>query len=287
MTRRIEMVRIFDGAAQVSDDLAVEEPLEIQLETAAGERRSLSITMRTPGDDEALAAGFLFSEGILDSPAQIESITPCGKPVPPSNSRNVVLVKVREGVEVDFARLQRNFYTTSSCGVCGKSSIEALRVQGVAPSDEPDFVVDSDVLFGIAGTLLESQTAFHATGGLHASAIFNLHGKLIELAEDVGRHNALDKVIGRCFLSGRTPLLQTILLVSGRASFELVQKAAVARIAVIVAVGAPSSLAVELAAEMNMTLVGFLRDARFNLYTGVQRIKLLSEPVSGAQSTRS
>jgi len=287
MTRRIEIVRIFGGAERVSDDLAVEEPLEIQLETEAGERRSLSITMRTPGDDEALAAGFLFGEGILESPAQIESIKPCGKPVPPSNSRNVVLVKLKEGVEVDFARLQRNFYTTSSCGVCGKSSIEALRVQGVAPSDESDFALDSEVLIGIAGTLLEAQTAFHATGGLHASALFDLQGKLIELAEDVGRHNALDKVIGRSFLRGRTPLRQTILLVSGRASFELVQKAAVARIAVIVAVGAPSSLAVELAAEMNMTLVGFLRDARFNVYTGVQRINLPSKSVSRNRSTRS
>lgn len=281
------MVRIFEGAETVSDDLAVEEPLEIQLETAAGERRSLSITMRTPGDDAALAAGFLLSEGILESAAQIESITSCGKPVPPSNSRNVVLVNLREGVEVDFARLQRNFYTTSSCGVCGKSSIEALRVQGVTPNDEPDFVLDSEVLFGIAGTLLESQTAFHATGGLHASALFDLHGNLLDLAEDVGRHNALDKVIGRCFLEGRTPLRQTILLVSGRASFELVQKAAVAQIAVIVAVGAPSSLAVELAAEMNMTMVGFLRDARFNIYTGTQRINVPAESVSVTRSTRS
>ena len=227
--------------------------------------------MRTPGADLELAAGFLFTEGILNDPKQIANIRHCGLPAKDKNIQNTVVVELNAGVDVDFKRLERNFYTTSSCGVCGKSSIEALHTgaQAVNPNG---FKVKNQSIHSLPAILRSSQDVFEQTGGLHASALFNESGELEILREDVGRHNALDKVIGAKFLAGEIPLSNKVLLVSGRASFELVQKALMAGIPVLAAVGAPSSLAVELAAEFGMTLVGFVRDERFNIYTGGERI---------------
>ncbi len=263
------------------DTLAVEEPLEIRLGFPAGGHRAISITMRTPGEDAELAAGFLFTEGILQKPEQIKQIRHCGLKIgkgagaldrATALNSNTVRVDLNEGVDVDLKRLERHFYTTSSCGVCGKSSIEALKTGAlklISP-DEPKF--DGGLIHTLPEKLRSSQNVFEKTGGLHASALFNLQGELEIVREDVGRHNALDKVIGAKFLADEIPLSEKILLVSGRASFELVQKALMAGIPILVAVGAPSSLAVELADEFGMTLVGFVRDGSFNVYTGGQRI---------------
>jgi FdhD protein len=266
------------------DVLAVEEPLEIRIGLPARgkiEHRAISVTMRTPGDDGELAAGFLFTEGIIKSPDQIKQIRHCGLKIAKGASSldraaalnsNTIRVDLKEGVEIHFKRLQRHFYTTSSCGVCGKSSIEALRtgVRALPKRDQPK--IAPDIIHRLPEILRESQSVFEKTGGLHASALFDTGGEIDIVREDVGRHNALDKVIGAKFLEGETPLSKTILLVSGRASFELVQKALMAGIPILAAVGAPSSLAVELAAEFSMTLLGFVRDGRFNIYTGEARI---------------
>lgn len=255
----------------VRDVLAIEEPLEIRLGFPDGTHRAISITMRTPGDDAELAAGFLFTEGIINKPDQIRQIRHCG-PAKAGTPNNTIRVDLNDGIEVDLKRLERNFYTTSSCGVCGKSSIEALHtgVQKIPACDAPK--ISSDLIHRLPEILRASQDVFERTGGLHASALFNLEGKLDIVREDVGRHNALDKVIGAKFMGGETPLSDKILLVSGRASFELAQKALMAGIPILAAVGAPSSLAVELAVEFGMTLVGFVRDGRFNIYTGGERI---------------
>jgi len=260
---------------EVEDTLAVEEPLEIRLSTVEnGKRvhRPISITMRTPGADHELAAGFLFTEGIVTGREQITDIRHCGKPAPGTELKNTVLVELAEGVGVELKRLERNFYTTSSCGVCGKSSIDALRTgaKKIEQNDHP--AIASEILTRLPDLLRSSQSIFDSTGGLHASALFSADGVLDLVREDVGRHNALDKVIGAKFLAGNLPLSNSILLVSGRASFELVQKALMAGIPILAAVGAPSSLAVELADEFGMTLVGFVRDGGFNVYTGGQRI---------------
>ncbi len=268
-----------EESVETDDVLAIEEPLEIRIGLPAegkAEHRAVSITMRTPGEDAELAAGFLFTEGIIRSPDQIKQIRHCGikigkgtgslERVSALNS-NTIRVDLNEGIDVDLKRLERNFYTTSSCGVCGKSSIEALRT-GVGKLEGNDFKVDADLIHSLPEKLRASQSVFDRTGGLHASALFNLNGELDIVREDVGRHNALDKVIGAKFMAGETPLSNTILLVSGRASFELVQKALMAGIPILTAVGAPSSLAVELAAEFGMALFGFVRDERFNLYCG-------------------
>ena len=260
---------------EVDDTLAVEEPLEIRLsidENGKRVHRPISITMRTPGADDELAAGFLFTEGIVTSRKQITDIRHCGKPAPGRQLKNTILVELADGVDVELKRLERNFYTTSSCGVCGKSSIDALRTgaKKIGQSDQPN--IGSETLIHLPELLRSSQNIFDSTGGLHASALFNTDGKLDLVREDVGRHNALDKVIGAKFRTGNVPLSNSILLVSGRASFELVQKALMAGIPILAAVGAPSSLAVELADEFGMTLVGFVRDGGFNVYTGGQRI---------------
>jgi FdhD protein len=264
------------------DVLAVEEPLEIRLGIAGGGHRAVSITMRTPGDDAELAAGFLFTEGILTSPAQIKHIRHCGLKVRTGASTvdraaalnsNTIRVDLEDGVGVKLKGLERNFYTTSSCGVCGKSSIEALYT-GARKFVDPDHPkIDHDLIHLLPERLRASQDVFDQTGGLHASALFSKDGELDTLREDVGRHNALDKVIGSKFLAGDLPLSDMILLVSGRLSFELVQKALMAGIPILVAVGAPSSLAVELAKEFGLTLVGFVRDGSFNVYTGKERIR--------------
>ncbi|MBL8184648.1 MAG: formate dehydrogenase accessory sulfurtransferase FdhD, partial [Blastocatellia bacterium] len=265
---------------EFSDVLAVEEPLEIRLGFADGTHRAISITMRTPGEDAELAAGFLFTEGIIKTPEQIKQIRHCGKGGNLSGSEgallreipfvargtlptgrvsaNTIRVDLADGVELDLKKLERHFYTTSSCGVCGKSSIEAL--QSGAAKVESELTINAETIHRLPDVLRAAQSTFDKTGGLHASALFNADGTLDIVREDVGRHNALDKVIGAKFLESQPPLSDKVLLVSGRASFELVQKALMAGIPILAAVGAPSSLAVELADEFGMTLVGFVRD---------------------------
>lgn len=263
------------------DVLAVEEPLEIRLGFPDKTHRAISITMRTPGEDDELAAGFLFTEGILQSAQQIDQIRHCGLKIGRQKgaldragalNSNTIRVDLREGVDVDFKRLERNFYTTSSCGVCGKSSIEALHSGAKKLADLASPRIDSGLILALPDRLRASQDVFDQTGGLHASALFNIEGELEMVREDVGRHNALDKVIGAKFLAGELPLSDKILLVSGRLSFELVQKALMAGITIVIAVGAPSSLAVELAEEFGMTLIGFVRDGSFNVYSHPKRI---------------
>ena len=259
---------------ETRDTLAVEEPLEIRIGYTSGggfKHKPVSITMRTPGDDFELAAGFLFTEGIIRSPEDVREIHHCGKPGK-DGFRNTVRVDLAPGTEVEIKRLERHFYTTSSCGVCGKSSIEALRT-GVQRIDNNGFVVRTELIHSLPDILRKQQNVFEKTGGLHASALFDSGGNLDIIREDVGRHNALDKVIGAKFLLGESGLKDRILLVSGRSSFELVQKALMAGIPVLLAVGSPSSLAVELASEFNLTLAGFVRDGRFNVYTGHHRIR--------------
>jgi FdhD protein len=263
--------------------LAVEEPLEIRIgwvHDGKPEHRAVSITMRTPGNDAELAAGFLFTEGIIRDPTQIKQIRHCGLKIGKKRSvldraaalnSNTIRVDLNDGVDIDFKRLERHFYTTSSCGVCGKSSIDALAT-GVGPLAAERISVGRELIHQLPEKLRASQDVFDQTGGLHASAVFNTKGELEITREDVGRHNALDKVIGAKFMVGELPLSDKILLVSGRASFELVQKALMASIPILAAVGAPSSLAVDLAKELGMTLVGFVRDRRFNIYTGESRI---------------
>ena len=237
--------------------------------------------MRTPGDDGELAAGFLFTEGIVKSPDQIGQIRHCGLKIgrhagtldrAAALNSNTIRVDLNDGVDIDFKRLERHFYTTSSCGVCGKSSIEALHT-GAKRLEAAGPMIDAELIHSLPDRLRASQDVFETTGGLHASALFNSSGELEIVREDVGRHNALDKVIGAKFLAGESPLTDKILLVSGRASFELVQKALMAGIPILAAVGAPSSLAVELAREFGMTLVGFVRDGSFNVYAGGERIR--------------
>lgn len=258
----------YDSAVR-PDVLAVEEPLEIRLGCARDRRRShrcVSITMRTPGHDDELAIGFLFTEGIITAREQVTGVRACG-------SGNVVRVDLRPEVAVDLTRLERHFYAASSCGVCGKASLEAVRVCSPHRPAEGQPVVEAAVIHRLPDILRAEQAVFDRTGGLHASALFDIHGDLLCLREDVGRHNALDKLIGVSFLSDRTPLSESVLLVSGRASFELVQKAAVAGIPILAAVGAPSSLAVDLARECGLTVLGFVRADRFNIYTGADRIR--------------
>lgn len=251
----------------VDDRVAVEEPLEIRLGyDVDGERRtrSVSITMRTPGDDEDLATGFLVSESIIRSPADIAIVKPC-------RGDNTIRVELESGVDVDLDRLQRHFYTTSSCGVCGKASLDALRVVGIeALADDTRF--PRETLLALPAHLREAQATFDETGGLHAAAAFDPYGELLIVREDVGRHNAVDKVIGALFADGQLPATQLGLMVSGRASFELMQKTLVAGMPLLAAISAPSSLAVELAREFNVTLVGFLRGDTFNIYSGEERI---------------
>lgn len=259
---------------QLADDIAIEEPLEIRLGYATGDGRalrSISITMRTPGDDFELAAGFLHSEGIVTGTGDILSIDYCGTAAD-GGERNVVRVELSADTAVDLGRLQRHFYTTSSCGVCGKASLEALEIAGCGIHDDPPFRIDRDTLAALPARLQGAQATFARTGGLHAAAAFTATGDLICVREDVGRHNAVDKVIGRLLLDGRLPAASLGLLVSGRASFELTQKALVAGMPMLAAISAPSSLAVQLAGEFDITLVGFLREQTFNVYCGEERL---------------
>ena len=279
ITIPVQKVQGVSSSAE-QDLLAVEEPLQLRLSfQSQGARRSkdLSITMRTPGHDVELAAGFLFTEGILQVPDQIVEIQGGGSGKNAKQNRNTVTVRLKRGVKLDWDLLERHFYLSSSCGVCGKASIEALQATGcpTLPSAKP--LIDSSVIHRLPQTLRRSQAVFDRTGGLHAAALFNSTGKLLSMREDVGRHNALDKLIGAEFLKNRLPLsnrlADRLLLLSGRTSFELVQKALMAGIPVLAAVGAPSSLAVELALRFQMTLVGFVRNDRFNIYSGGRRIQ--------------
>jgi len=255
-----------------ADQLATEEPLEIRL-LAGGERRTVAVTMRTPGADFALAAGFLFGEGIITSREEIRRITYCVDPEIDAEQRyNIVNVALRTTLLPDLATLERHFMTTSACGVCGKASLDALHLRGqtVVP---PSLEVSAALITSLPDRLRAGQGLFDATGGLHAAGLFDREGNLLAVREDVGRHNALDKLIGWALLDGKVPLHDHTVLVSGRVSYELVQKALAAGVPIICAISAPSSLAVSLAAEFGMTLVGFLRGERFNVYTGRGRIR--------------
>ena len=258
----VRRVALGEDIVDFDDVLAIEEPLEIRIGLRIGgkvEHKAISITMRTPGDDAELAAGFLFTEGIIQRADQIKQIRHCGLKIGKGGgaidrasalNSNTIRVDLNDGVDVDLKSLDRHFYTTSSCGVCGKSSIEALHTGAVKLSKSDGPKVDPELIHRLPAILSETQPVFDKTGGLHASALFDLDGRLQTVREDVGRHNALDKVIGARFLAGETPLSDNILLVSGRASFELVQKALMAGIPILAAVGAPSSLAVELATRI-------------------------------------
>jgi FdhD protein len=264
-----------EGRADREDRLVVEEPMEIRLLFGPEEKRivrSLSVTMRTPGEDEELAAGFLFTEGILHSPNQIEAIEARGVDASGLPTGNTIRVALRPEVEVDFAKLQRNFYTSSSCGVCGKASLEMLELRGARPV-EANWSISAEAIRQLPDRLRAAQPTFELTGGLHAAGLFDSTGRLKSVREDVGRHNAVDKLFGRAFLDQQTPLDQYGLVISGRVSFEIMQKALAARVPVIVAVGAPTSLAVELANQYGLTLVGFTSAKRMNVYAGGGRVE--------------
>jgi FdhD protein len=255
------------------DFLATEEPLEIRL--VAGEhKKTLAITMRTPGNDFELAAGFLLSEGVIHQREDISKITYCvDKDVAQEQRYNIVNVFLRVKELPDLPSLERHFYTSSACGVCGKASLESLEIRDLKALESP-LIVSASLLYTLPDKLRKSQGLFDVTGGLHAAALFNQQGELLALREDVGRHNAMDKLLGWAMLENLLPLSEHLVLVSGRASFELAQKALVAGIPVFCSVSAPSSLALDVARRFNMTLVGFLRDERFNIYNGQTRVMI-------------
>lgn len=271
----VEIVRIGAHPPETKPDLVVsEEPLEIRLGYGPEDDRqqlSLSVTMRTPGNDEALCLGFLYTEGIINSIDEVISVKYCEDLGRNEGMENLMRVELKPSVEISSEQFKRNFYTTSSCGVCGKASIDAIKVSCEALSSTGIWV-EKEVLFKLPDLLRASQDVFKYTGGLHASGLFDVQGKLIAQHEDVGRHNALDKLIGAGLIKGSLPFSNFILVLSGRISFELVQKALRAGIQIIAAVGAPSSLAVNLAEEFGMTLIGFLKTDRFNIYTGKERV---------------
>lgn len=278
--QRRTVIRVRDGrAARDRDALVVEEPLEIRLalHTADGAHIiPLTTILRTPGEDFELAAGFLFSEGIVRDRRDIATIRFCTDPDMDEGARfNILTVDLRPGVQPDLTHARRLFYISSSCGVCGKASLEALHTRGCTPLPDDGLRIALPALTGMDAALRQAQALFQKTGGLHAAALFDADGDLLALHEDIGRHNAVDKLIGAHLLQGRLAALsQAILLVSGRAGFEILQKALTARIPVVAAVGAPSTLAVTLAQQFNMTLIGFLRGAAFNVYAGAQRIPI-------------
>jgi FdhD protein len=268
----IKMKKVSINELHDADDkLAVEEPLEINVRYESKGlpvQKCISVTMRTPGNDDELGAGFLFTEGIIQQRDEIADVSS----VP--FACNKVLITLSKNKQPLLQNAERNFYTTSSCGVCGKSGIDAIRTVSFYKSVADEICLKAGLFYRLDEALRRQQAVFETTGGLHASALFDLEGKFIMLREDVGRHNALDKVIGAAFLNDQLPLSNAILLLSGRASFELIQKAAMAGIKIVAAVGAPSSLAVQLAEETGITLIGFLRNQRFNIYSGGQRIEL-------------
>jgi FdhD protein len=247
------------------DQLAVEAPLEIRVRAAGGEQ-NVSITMRTPGEDDELALGFLFTEGLLRERGQIAAVSMA--------SDEVAVVELAPGVALPESRPTRAFTMTSACGVCGRGSLDGLRATPAGPLGPGPRLTD-ELVHGLTAALRTAQATFATTGGLHAAGLFDAGGTLLLAREDVGRHNAVDKVVGACLRVGALPARDTILMVSGRASFELVQKALMAQIPVLAAVGAPSSLAVSLAVEAGMTLLGFVRDQRFNVYSAPERFGMI------------
>lgn len=254
-----------------SDQLATEAPLEIRLGQPP---RSVAITMRTPGADFELTAGFLYNEGVIQQRQDIRRLSYCVDPTRDGEQRyNIVNVDLRDGLQPNLQTLERHFYTTSACGVCGKTSLEALKIR-CEPIPSTPMAIAPAVIYRLPAQLQTAQGLFKVTGGLHAAALFDLEGNLLALQEDVGRHNALDKLIGAALLQDQFPLNQHIILVSGRTSFEIMQKCLAARVPVVCAVSAPSSLAVALAQEFGMTLIGFLRGERFNIYAGRERLAL-------------
>ncbi len=271
-----------DSPREVEDALASEEPMEIRVtfrgETGAAETRSVAVTMRTPGDDFELAAGFLFTEGLVAAPRHIAQISYCSGDEP--QEYNLVEVRLRPGAAFDASLLNRNFYMTSSCGICGKASLDAIETLGCEPFplDGEPMEVHPGVVRSLPDRLREAQPVFGRTGGLHAAGLFDPEGTLLAVREDVGRHNAVDKVVGHEFLERRTPLAQRILCVSGRASFEILQKAVMGGVPFVVAVGAPSSLAVDFARRFRMTLAGFTGRGGFNLYSGDERVVAAPQP---------
>ena len=293
-TRRVRIHRFRnqeDTALELEDAVAAEEPMEVRVTfypepgspggAGAGTRRgpetrSVAVTMRTPGDDFELAVGFLFTEGLIRSPREVVEISYCAGDEP--QEYNLVGVRLRPGASFDPARLNRNFYMTSSCGICGKASLEAVENLGCEPLplevDGRVMQVTPAVVRDLPDRLRRAQPVFGRTGGLHAAGLFDAEGELLGVREDVGRHNAVDKLIGHEFLERRIPLADRILTVSGRASFEILQKALMAGIPFVVAVGAPSSLAVEFARRFQMTLAGFTRGGGFNLYSGAERVAM-------------
>lgn len=248
------------------DEIVAEEPLEIRVDG-----RSVSVTMRTPGHDDELAAGFLFSEGLLRRCADVREIAPEWM----RDDCNIIDVRLADGITFDFESLSRHVFASSSCGVCGKASIESVHIH--FPPVESDVVVADDVLLALPERMERRQESFRRTGGLHAAAVFDAAGGLIVLREDVGRHNAVDKVLGHALLHNLLPFDRHILMVSGRASFEILQKALAGRIPIVAAVSAPSSLAVQFADDSGQTLVGFLRGERMNVYAGMERVRMKDE----------
>lgn len=251
------------------DQLTTEEPLEIRL---VSPQKTIAVTMRTPGADFELAAGFLYSEGVISCKEDIQRMSYCvDKSVDIEQRYNIVNVTLREDLNPDLQPLERHFYTTSACGVCGKASLEGLRLRG-CPVILPQPIVTAEMIYDLPDKLRAAQGIFKATGGLHAAALFDAQGQLLNLHEDVGRHNALDKLIGSALLSEQLPLSDHIVMVSGRSSFEILQKSTAAGVPIVCSVSAPSSLAVSVAKEFGITLIGFLRGERFNVYTGFERI---------------
>lgn len=279
-SRNVRIRRIKGGrGAETDDHVAIEEPLEIRVGFDADtgrDEKAISVTMRTPANDAELAVGFLFTEGILTSPNDVVEVWHRSPPVPgDANLRNVIRVDLRAGAEVDFGKLERHFYTTSSCGVCGKTSLDALQAQSLYTTAivESQFRIAAETIIDLPTRLEEQQKIFGQTGGLHATGLFDANGNVEVVREDVGRHNAMDKLIGRMFLDDNLPVSNKGILVSGRASFELVQKVAMAGAPMLAAVGAPSSLAVDVAQEFGITLIGFLRNGRFNIYSAGERVR--------------
>jgi FdhD protein len=250
-----------EGVQRLPDELAEEEPLEIRVRG-----RAISVTMRTPGHDDELAVGFLLTERIIRGPGDVLRVERCGR----NEEGNLLNVVLAPEVPVDFERLTRHVFASSSCGLCGKATIDAVRSQ--FPAVTSDVAIDPEVIARLPETMRAAQATFDRTGGLHAAALFDAAGRLIVLREDVGRHNAVDKVLGHCLLSAPFPPDRHVLLVSGRSSFEIMQKALAARVPVVAAVSAPSSLAASFARESGQTLIGFLRGRRMNVYANPQRI---------------
>jgi FdhD protein len=274
----LEVDVVVDGTVtRERDVVTMEEPLEIRLVHGPADgrvERSVAVTMRTPGDDLALALGFLYGEGVVRTAEDVVAVDHVGEPSSDDGAHNIVRVELAPTVVFDADALTRNVYTTSSCGVCGKASLEAVRVQIPDYAGRDAFSIDHRTLGALPQRLRHEQEAFARTGGLHASGAFDIGGQVVSIAEDVGRHNALDKLVGGYLSEGRLPMTGLGLIFSGRASFELVQKAAMAGCPFVAAIGPPSSLAVELAVEQRMTLIGFLREDRFNVYSLPHRVRV-------------